>query len=1259
MATLNELGRNSASITYGGTGTGADIWPTFALVDKWLTNDTFQGTATVTSGSNTVTGVGTVFNTQVRAGDSIMIAGQLRTVQSVTNDTTLTVTSNWSANTNGASAIKAISTTLTGTSNTTTIKGGNSGTVRVTNGSTTINGNDTYFLSDATNSVVPVAVTGTVEIAANGLITGTSTSFVTSQGTNNGLYPGDCIAVLSNGATYYFEIATVTSDTSATTVVAPASAISAGATLTKATNGVAGRTININGRIRTITAILSNTQMTVNMAMDFTDSGLKYRTYPRGTISNSVSGTLIQSTGCSSAGAVLTVGATLTGVVVVGSGIVKNSGTGTLVDGTTILDQLYGASTTAVVSTSITGSSGANTVTVGSATSIRAGQLLSGDGAVISGIDPSTYVLSISGTTVTLSKNLTGNVSTTGYFFNPGGLGAYTLSSTPSVALSAATVQFSSIIGTGVNFAWDVQNGDQVVIGNEIRTFNYATNGTGIASTTAGDPVTYAYTTDYTGYGGTALHVIRQIHQAIAYRRDYTYINGLGTSFTTELRVGDELIIDGTEVTVSQILSNTRFRIAEGFTHSLGTSSVFYKKKKLHGFSLEGTREGGTTAPVNTKWSQATTMLATATTTYAPGTITFVVAGAPTVGQYNFIKIHGAGGPPVATTGHINTVSASTTITGTGTLFTTELHVGAEISIAGQYFVVTAIASDTSMTVNASMSVTGPVPYFRTTPLYTYIASIASTTITLGHPIRNAIYATGANPAIVYTPNSGADFLEYVYSAPNKTAEASTLLTNTSNDRKYVGFRFYPLMQNVTTYVSGTQIINGYTPNATSTITTALGGWNTPVYERWVASYNQTNGVGVNLADCSGGTVMIGSQNAAGAATTTFTLNNLIAGTIVVPATSTQYSPFTFGIAANSPTALTSGTVNAASSTYTVPSNNIPNTSTVIGAISGVFDTQIGTQTSGGYLYLFATPRYFIIQGRSFAQVPTNWMGVVEFERNQPEDLGTGLGVTSGVTYSAFSTTSGIGGAQTFQGMGATAVLGTPSVSPYPCYGYIHGQRLPIGASQYPTAPYVGNAPVHGNVISVPRAKNSATDLVGVNSHTYSAMTITTGRWGHVIELGATGSYLSPGTIASNGIPAQTGVLADSVPQIHLGQIVPVYNNVYNAKRFMFSPVVVLGPAYDPDIRGRLYGLKIIPSALGTLLDTVSITSDSNFFYDSAQSAVDHWVLTASVETRRFTLRASTSQIQQSWRSLEDLNTQAANLAAASFNNSFRVALPA
>jgi hypothetical protein len=140
-----------------------------------------------------------------------------------------------------------------------------------------------------------------------------------------------------------------------------------------------------------------------------------------------------------------------------------------------------------------------------------------------------------------------------------------------------------------------------------------------------------------------------------------------------------------------------------------------------------------------------------------------------------------------------------------------------------------------------------------------------------------------------------------------------------------------------------------------------------------------------------------------------------------------------------------------------------------------------------------------------------------------------------------------------------------------------------------------------------------------------------------------------------------------------MGQVIPVFTNTWNAKRFMFSPVVVLGPSYDPDVRGRIYGLKVLPSGLGTLMDTVSITVDATtFFYGSGSPATDHWVIStppsfavatalpgqAIVATNRITLTQNAGQITQSWRSLEDTATNATNSGSLTTNN-FRFALPA
>lgn len=971
MATLNELGRNSASVTYGPSATGAEMWPTTALVDQWLRNDKLQGT--VTTSGTTVTGVGSVFSTQLRAGDVVKIGTAApRTVQSVTSDTVFVVTSGFSPDITLPSTATVINTSLSGTV-TTSVRGSTAGVVSVTNGSATVTGVGTYFLSEFTNSVTTAPLAGTVAVDTGGVITGSGTSFNSgADGSVNKLQVGDSVLIGSA----YFVIATVTNDTTASVVVSPSVAIGAGATIAKAINGVTGRQVVINGRVRQITAIASNTSMTLNSAIDFTDSAMKIKAYPRGTI----------------------------------------------------------------------------TVTAASAV----------------------------------------------------------------------------VAGTNTNFSWDLVTADQVWIGDELRTFSFAANATTVAALT-----------DYTGYSGVAVNVLRQAVTAISFHRDDTYITGTSTAFTTELRVGDDLSIDGTEVTVTQILSATQFRINYDFTHNT-TAATVYKKKKVHGYVLEGTREG---SAAGGKFSTATTSVLAAGTVYQAGSTTVTVALATGFSQFGFIKIQGAGGPARALTGQINSVAASATVTGINTLFTTELHVGAEIAIAGQYLTVTAIASDTSMTVSAAMTVTGPTPLYRTVPLYTYIAAVSGAIMTLGHPIKATVYSTGANAPIIYTPSAATDFIEYVYSAVNKTAEATTTLFNTSLDRKYMAYRFYPLAT------------GGGSGNL---ITTAGSAYNVVVYERWVAAHGQANGVGINKADLSDST----------------------------------------------------------------------------SAISGVTDQTSQTQTTGGFLYLFAKPRYVLIQGKSFSNVNTQWLGCLEFERAQPEDTGSGLGTTTGVNYSTGAPVSGV-----------------PGVSPWPCFAYFNGNRFPVGSSQTPTLPIAHTQPVHGGVLAVPRIRVSTGDLVGANAHIYSACTITTGRWGHLYEVGGSGAYTAPTTAITTGAPALT---ANTLPQPHVGHLVPVYTNVYNSKRFMFSPVVVLGPSYDPDIRGRIYGLKVIPSALGTLMDTVSVTIDSNDFYDSAQPAADHWVVTAAVQTYRFSMAGTNFQ---STRSLEDGAVIAAN-TSVTFQNSFRWAVP-
>lgn len=1273
MATLNELGRNSAALSYGPSTSGADLWPTLAALDSWIRNDTLQGT--VTCSGTTVTGVGTAFTTQVEAGFVIMIAGVPKIVSSVTSDTSLEVTIAYTTATSIASACKVLPSTnnlLTGITTATNasfqVRGTTNGRVYCTAGSQTITGVGTYFLSDATNSVVLQTVAGTVAIDTSGNITGSGTSFVASQGSQNGLYPGDCIAVTLNGATQYFIINTVTGDGAATLVTAPTAAIAAGATIAKATNGVIGRKIQINGRLRTVTGIASNTVMTVNAPMDFTDSNLRYKTYPRGTIANGTNATTGWTFTALSTGTTNLVATTPSGWIPTGA-VLYNvwQGTTALTAGTTIVNQQFGALGTAATQSPITAELGTSTISVSSATLLAVGHLLAGNGAPLAGFQTGTYITAISGNSATISLTATTAVSTTGFFYVPGGPGTYTTNQATTMASSATTV--SAVQGTGTNFLWDLRTGDQVWIGDELRTLNFSPTYGALTSNIPTAATNYGWTTDYAGYSGVAVGVMRQINFAQSFKRDESYITMSAAPATvnnviqTEIRQGDDLIIDGTEVTIAQVVttSTTAFRLTQDFTHTPNALQV-YKKRKLHGFVLEGTREGGpglsftglSTATQGIKWSQLASITATTGVMYDIGATQILTSAVPFTNSAltnQFIKISGAGGSPIALTGQILTAVATTTLSGINTQFTTQLHIGAEIVIAGQYLVVVAINSDTSMVVHAAVTVTGPTPFYRTVPLYTYIAAISGNTITLGTPIRNALYATAANPPSVFFMAHSADFLEYVYSAPNKSADAVPLL-NTSYDRKYFGIRYWPLLSNTQVLTTGT-----------GTIAAATAGIATPVYERWAAAYGGAHGVGINMSDMSGGTMTVGTQT-----TTAYVIGSPITGSV-------STSMVAQGTAGNSIVAMTSaqGTQGLANSAYTMAQSYTSGLgATTVWGLNGVYDIQSLTQTTGGYLYLFANPRYFVMQGKSFSNIQTQWQGVIEFERAQPEDTGSGLGSSSGIVYSTLAGGNQLAQASTTATNTTAAgfsqsIQFVPGIAPWPCFAYFNSNRFPVGSSQLATLPVASVYPIHGGIFSTPRVRNSVGDLVGINAHVYSAATITTGRWGHTVEFGATGAYNAVGTLANGGLPIQT---ANTVPQIHMGQIVPVYTNVYNSKRFMFSPVVVLGPAYDPDIRGRIYGLKVLPSGLGTLMDTVSITVDSNSFYDSTQSAKDHWVIgtppTAgqlsgqqTVVTYRFTTQQNaTTGPQQSWRSLEDTNTQVSN-GVTTWVNNFRWALPA
>ena len=1429
MATLTELGRNSASLYYSATA-GADTWLGFQLVDQWIRNDTIQGTATATG--NTVTGTGTIFTTQVRAGDVYSIAGQVRTVLAVVSDASFTTTTPFAPSITAASAMRRINQTyqnnLTGTV-TTIVRGNTSGTVSCVSGSPTITGVGTNFFSELTQTASLVTPQGTVAIDTSGNITGTSSIWQSSISnnipTNNSLQPGDALVVTSGSNVFYLTVAQVTSDTAATTVTPPPVAITSGATLQKVANGVIGSTgfgriIEINGRIRQVTGISNNLSFTVNAAMDFTDSNLKYKVYPRGTVTSAVSVVVGATNVTSVANAgfqnIIIIPSTNGATIPPGSGVQITAGVGVLPVGTYI-SQVYPATgqVYAVLSNTPTTALSAATLAIIPPTvttnaagfvwdindsdniwvsdenrtynfnkTIANANSWGSSGTAAGSVGTPTQYGGASGAwlaLVTLSSGTTTNLAvggiitaTTGVGTIPANTSVYSITgSTTFYVISSATqtagtitaitsnsISVASTVGLASGMNVVVVSGTGTIAGGTTISTVSGSGAINLSNTPSlafsGATIqvysnTTAVTTDstlYSNVGAVTYHAITPynvaLYTGVPYRREDSYITGVGTLFTQELRVNDEIVINGTESTVVQVISDTSakllidrpstltnniisttgtvgspstitansvtvyiatitgmssttgFSVGATVTASAGggafgaattvaailsassiqivsantpsagsvtnitqTGAVVYKKQKIHGYVLEGTREG--TAISGANYIQK---LSGATPTGYIGSVQPISAGNNQIAvnytgssavQYNFVKIQGAGGPstPIrgyaGSTGYVGsayTIVSGTTLAGSNTYFTQDLHVGAEIVVGGQYLTVAAITSDTLLTVTQTISATtGPMPIYRTVPLYTYISTVSGNLLTLGTTIKNTLYANSSsnNPPLMYFASQQTDFIENVYSAPNYLAQFTSLgytgsvsTFNTSLDRKYVGYRYFPLWPGAVGFIGS--------------ISGSGGAYAMPVYERWTASYAQGNGVGINLADQSGGVI----ANLAQTSTQSFTVysgSNSI-GSLQV---GQQFQSYYVASGFVGSGYVGSGYVGSGTPTYTTNYIGSTNWPSLLG-FGNAPDVISMYQNQGGFIYLFAQPSYLIMQGKSASNVQLPWIGVVEFERAQPEDQtgSSGLGTTTGVSYSTISA-----------GMGITGVTGTPGVAPWPTYGYVNGNRFATGASTYTTAPINTNTiPTHGAVIAVPRVRASTGDLVGANAHIYSAFTVTTGRWGHLVEFTGGGSYLPPtGYTGSNTFLTTVTVagggtwIATTLPQPHMGQLVPVYTNVYNSKRFMFSPVVVLGTAYDPDIRGRLYSLKVIPSNLGTLMDTVSVLVDSNYFYTTAGTATDHWVLTASVQTYKFTQSTLVTQAIQAWRSLED-STNIATQTQTTFTNNFRWAIP-
>ena len=89
-----------------GIGLGFGGSPTALLHESGTLSDALTGTVSVTAGTDAVTGVNTLFTTELAVGDAIKIGIEVFTVLAITNDTSLTLDSNHVAGASGVTAFR-------------------------------------------------------------------------------------------------------------------------------------------------------------------------------------------------------------------------------------------------------------------------------------------------------------------------------------------------------------------------------------------------------------------------------------------------------------------------------------------------------------------------------------------------------------------------------------------------------------------------------------------------------------------------------------------------------------------------------------------------------------------------------------------------------------------------------------------------------------------------------------------------------------------------------------------------------------------------------------------------------------------------------------------------------------------------------------------------------------------------------------------------------------------------------------------------
>lgn len=127
-------------------------------------------------------------------------------------------------------------------------------------------------------------------------------------------------------------------------------------------------------------------------------------------------------------------------------------------------------------------------------------------------------------------------------------------------------------------------------------------------------------------------------------------------------------------------------------------------------------------------------------------------------------------------------------------------------------------------------------------------------------------------------------------------------------------------------------------------------------------------------------------------------------------------------------------------------------------------------------------------------------------------------------------------------------------------------------------------------------------------AQTFSVFSFPRARDGSV---GASASYTAVGTLL--GLGGYNGV---SNPGPLLQLAIPSATNIWANKNWALT--VRVGKLAASEIKGRLFGLKVLTKTAGTFLDDINIKTAADGFYSPSGTPTAHWVLTESSAACRF-----------------------------------------